>query len=1036
MKNVRQFLSSVFIFFSVLVTSALFVSCEADSDFSEDLKRDFNSVYTFYSYEPDSVENFSSIQISFPIGKILSASDLPSPLNPDIAAMNEGYTFKNGGWLYLKNPLTGSSERPETIQVDANNLVTQILVTSEYANFVVNEWEPIEYSVILHGNGGVDSFGNAEQTQGPFLYDEEYTLNTNPFDRGENYIFNGWGTLASQLATSPSYFDGQTVKNLTKKDGDEINLYALWLRDKITITFNANGGSGEMATMKASVGDALTLNSFTPPQGKKFINWQFTDSFGIPWFYYDGETFTDSKYPNEDATFYAQWDWIFYTLILNSNDGNYQTYSQWLQWGEEQELMANPFTRTGYDFTGWNSEASGTGEISYSDSQKISITSGEETQNIYAQWSEQSITVQFHENGGTGTLASQTIKYSELPKKLSANTFTREGYNYIGWNTSADGNKNYFYDGFDVTEDNWNSLRNYASGAVTIDLYAQWDVIRYSVKFDTTGGTWTDSYSLQYQYLVHDTQATKPSDPTRTAYEFVGWYESDDWGATFASSAFDFSTPITKDTWLYAQWNAQNLTITFDANGGTGSMAPQTLTGDDLYVASLSPNSFTRTGYNFVGWSTSSSATSTNFVDGELITESNWNTLRTAEEITLYAVWEIQTFTVDFIDSLNFTLLGSQTVNYDTSASRPADPSKTGYEFKGWYTDSTCTTEFDFETKITAYTAVYAKWQAETLTIHFDANGADSGSTTDQTVVFDALPQFLSANEFAKTGYDFTGWNTSADGSGTAYYYDTTIRESNWTSLRTAATITLYAQWKIQTFTVSFIDAIDSTEISSETVEYGSTILVPSENPTKAHYTFLGWDNSNTNPTSMESAANFATPVTSNVTIWAKWTPDIYTVTFDGNGATSGAMGTQIFTYDVPDMLIKSTYEKSGYLFGGWAISSTATSPNYGDEATISVSSDMTLYAVWTQRGSISRENGLVAQLDEENEQIIFTAGGDYTTYNWTIDGVAYGSGESIIVPYDSSYANGSNHFVLLIGTDANGEFTAESANFKILPKN
>ena len=191
---------------------------------------------------------------------------------------------------------------------------------------------------------------------------------------------------------------------------------------------------------------------------------------------------------------------------------------------------------------------------------------------------------------------------------------------------------------------------------------------------------------------------------------------------------------------------------------------------------------------------------------------------------------------------------------------------------------------------------------------------------------------------------------------------------------------------------------------------------------------------------SLTSEFNFSTPIKADRTIYAKWTPENHTVTFNANGGT-GSMPSQTFTYGRSQSLTKNTFEKSGYLFGGWATSSTATSTTYGDEAVLSeIESDLTLYAVWTQRGSISGEKELSATLDEENEQIIFTAGSEYVSYMWVIDNnfaSPYGTSESITIPYsNTSLANGQKHSVILIGVDSNGDTFTESANFTILPKN
>ena len=87
---------------------------------------------------------------------------------------------------------------------------------------------------------------------------------------------------------------------------------------------------------------------------------------------------------------------------------------------------------------------------------------------------------------------------------------------------------------------------------------------------------------------------------------------------------------------------------------------------------------------------------------------------------------------------------------------------------------------------------LYAQWRANTYTIHFDGNTADSGSMTDQSMTYDQAAS-LTANGYSKTGYTFIGWNTQPDGGGTAYTDGQTV--SNLTS-EEGGTVTLYAQWR------------------------------------------------------------------------------------------------------------------------------------------------------------------------------------------------------------------------------------------------
>ena len=132
-----------------------------------------------------------------------------------------------------------------------------------------------------------------------------------------------------------------------------------------------------------------------------------------------------------------------------------------------------------------------------------------------------------------------------------------------------------------------------------------------------------------------------------------------------------------------------------------------------------------------------------------------------------------------------------QTVKAGENVTKPADPTKTGYKFGGWYKDASCTTACDFSEAVIEDMTLYARWIPNTYTVHFDANGG-SGTMSDMNLDNDE-EKTLTANIFTKSGYHFTGWNTKKDGSGTAYSDQQSVKNL---SSEDGAKITLYAQWE------------------------------------------------------------------------------------------------------------------------------------------------------------------------------------------------------------------------------------------------
>ena len=585
------------------------------------------------------------------------------------------------------------------------------------------------------------------------------------------------------------------------------------------------------------------------------------------------------------------------------------------------------------------------------------------------------------------------------------------------------------------------------TSAPAIFCVSEWIPITYYIVFDANGGSGTMAKQA-FEYDEYESQNLNENEFTREDYIFDGWRMG---SAENASSTYSDGQAVRRnlsnvdgdEIILYAVWYKNEITINFDSNAddGVGGTVSGTMNAQIINLAklpqNLHANKFSREGHDFIGWNDSRDGTGTAYSDGEKITKENYP----ENETTLYAQWSIKNVTLNF-ESNGGTAVESQGVVWNQKASAPESPSKAGYDFAGWFTSddggkTLSSSAFDFATStIKADTTLYAKWEAQSLTIKFNENSTDaSGSMPEQKFTVDELPQNLQANQFTRknSNYEFAGWASSASATEAEYSDGEEISLSNWEQIRTSENITLYAVWELKSVTVNFMDLTDSENPSifaTTSVKLNEKVARVTET-TKEHYTFDDWYSDS----SFTSKFDFSQAIKAETEIYGKWIPETYTVSFDANGG-SGTMEAQEFTYGLTQTLSKCTFSKSGYNFGGWATSSSSHVANYGDEAAFSAESDLTLYAIWTQRGSISVTNNLIAELDEENEQIIFKASGSYVSYTWTVTksgGTATFTTSSISLPY-SEYADGKNHFVYLIGVDANGEGNTESANFKILP--
>lgn len=247
-----------------------------------------------------------------------------------------------------------------------------------------------------------------------------------------------------------------------------------------------------------------------------------------------------------------------YTVKYHANGGTGTMSDQKVEADSSFYLSNNHFTRIGYGFKGWNTKPDGSG-TSYSEYDGIynAVDPGE-TLDLYAQWTPNTYYVDFSSNNGWGG-DRRSFTYDQAQKLPTPEEvgISKEHYKFSGWNTKDDGTGTSYQAGQSVK-----NLTTQPNGIVT--LYAMWKQM-YTVYFRAYDSV--PEYSEEQQVLDGDT-AKKPADPTRPGFVFRGWTA----GYSNDSPLYDFSTPVTRNLYLYAQWNSYPYVIHYDANGGTGSM--------------------------------------------------------------------------------------------------------------------------------------------------------------------------------------------------------------------------------------------------------------------------------------------------------------------------------------------------------------------------------------------------------------------------------------------------------------------------------
>ena len=409
-----------------------------------------------------------------------------------------------------------------------------------------------------------------------------------------------------------------------------------------------------------------------------------------------------------------------------------------------------------------------------------------------------------------------------------------------------------------------------------------------TVTFDANGGE-TPSSPTTKTALSAGTIGSLPTAPTKADYTFNGWNTL----ADGSGSAFTGATAVSSNITVYAQWILTPIvyTVTFDNNGGDTQASPIAKTGlSDGTLGSL-PTAPTKAGNTFNGWNTLANGSGSAFTGATAV----------SSNITVYAQWILTpiVYTVTFDKNGGDTLISPTTktaLSGSTIGSLPTAPTKAGNTFNGWNTLANgIGTAFTAATAVNANITVYAQWTLTPVvyTVTFDKNGGDTLiSPTTKTALSDGTLGSLPTAP-TKAGNTFNGWNTLANGSGTAFTAATAV----------GADITVYAQWTLipVVYTVTFDKNGGDTQaspIEKMGLSDGTLGSLPTA-PTRAGYTFSGW---NTLANGGGTVFTAATVVSANFTVYAQWM-----VISAGNGGSTGGTSSESNTGIIPVVIPKTT---------------------------------------------------------------------------------------------------------------------------------
>ena len=452
-----------------------------------------------------------------------------------LAPTREGYTFT--GWTY---------DAAGTEPVD---FTKPIQGGGQHATFFA-QWAELannEKDVLYVANGGVFADGN-EVLQG--VTDGDGVARQPLAPTREGYTFAGW--TYDREGTDPVDFDNPLVGG-----GKHATLYAQWNAveedNSIDVLYVANGGTffdGSDALQGVTDGDGVARQPLAPTrEGYTFAGWTY-DAAGT-----DPVDFSKPLVGGGDhATLFAQWDMVVednsIDVLYVANGGTFFDGNETLQGVTDGDGVARqPLapTREGYTFAGWTYDAAGTDPVDFSKP----LVGGGDHATLFAQWTEDKGAdvdenknvkdVLYFANGGVffdGNVTLQGVTDSDGVARQPLAP-TREGYTFAGWTYDSEGT-----DPVDFS-------KPVQGGGDHVTFYAQWTknetpaVETHKVNFYVDGSTTTVE--------VEDGKTVdQPNDPSVDGFDFVGWSSSKE-----SFKKFDFSTPITEDTTVYAFFTAK-----------------------------------------------------------------------------------------------------------------------------------------------------------------------------------------------------------------------------------------------------------------------------------------------------------------------------------------------------------------------------------------------------------------------------------------------------------------------------------------------
>ena len=785
------------------------------------------------------------------------------------------------------------------------------------------------------------------------------------------------GTLKTAFEIPENY--GTWFYNSDQTPVDEMFVSGTYKKATYNIRYVGNGGTlsnGESSYEKSNIGQGKTItldqNQFSSSANAQFLGWT-TDPKGMYVEYQEGDSFVlenSTRVPNANYTinFYAVWKRDINVLTLDPNFENSTDPEK----GFVSTKFGNSSKISSEVAIDLSKEVILTGSFSLStlgkNTRLISIMSGSNGIELYSNASNQLVLWQ---NGNAVLTSTNTVlsnvgysyfiykTYGSIKFKVLKNDGTVFFEQTAASATMTGIAANYVlgYEGNSVSVI-YGTVMLFESSVLKLAYLPNEANPNHMIKIKEDGSqslaaiNAADSVKstnlVVWKMIPTSLGSTLPTEvlPSKFGHEFGGFYYTrgqnsslfyDSIGSSSLLEGADNYT-IDADVTAEAYWIAKDVEITYNANGGNGEDVKQTIKFDAKFKNYDYNNKFSRQGYTLTGWIVDGWAESPLGLDTEYTfnyIKSDWNRSDPSYEITFKAQWTPNTYhvtyhpnggsgtsyTVDIVYDTEFVLLDitDSHINF-TMKGHSFDRwrGSNGSEWKGWVGKP-------WQWTYPQDVILYAQWTPNTYHVTYNSNGGtgnDYGFDIVYGETFVLLDPTDSKLNYSRAGYWFDYWSMQQDGSETDWK-GWIGREWGWGY---DYDVTFYAQWQPNYHVVYHANGGSGT-MSDTVVGWGDSLTISACTYTKTGYKFSHWaelypdgtyrDNGWTNWSGTWQWANGEYSISDyKLNLYAQWTPNQYTVTFNPNGG-SVSPTTATVTYD-------STYgslptpTRTGYNFAGW----------------------------------------------------------------------------------------------------------------------